>query len=185
VPDERTVAPVEGAAATVGSGPGPDERAAVLVAALTDQGRTLAVAESLTGGQVSATLVGVPGASVVLRGAVVAYATALKAELLGVDRDLLDARGAVDPEVARQMAAGVRARLGADVGLATTGVAGPTSQDGHPPGTVHVAVASGDGVTVRSLHLGGDRPQVRTAAVDAVLALAQEVLGVQAGGSSG
>jgi nicotinamide-nucleotide amidase len=163
----------------------PDGRAADLVARLTDQHRTLAVAESLTGGQVSATLVGVPGASAVLRGAVVAYATVLKTELLGVDPDLLAARGAVDPEVARQMAVGVRERLGADLGLATTGVAGPTWQDGHPPGTVHVAVASADGVTVRSLRLDGDRPQVRTAAVDAVLALTQDVLAARPGDSSG
>ena len=163
----------------------PDERAVSLVAALTSQRRTVAVAESLTGGQVSATLVGVPGASAVLRGAVVAYATELKADLLGVDRDLLAARGAVDPDVARQMAVGVRDRLGADVGLATTGVAGPTWQDGHPPGTVHVAVCWADGVTVRSFLLDGDRPQVRAAAVDAVLALAQDVVGAPAGDRSG
>jgi len=163
----------------------PDERAASLVAALTDRRLTLAVAESLTGGLVSATLVGVPGASAVLRGAVVAYATPLKADLLGVDHDLLDTRGAVDPEVVRQMADGVRVRLGADVGLATTGVAGPTDQDGHPPGTVHVAVSSADGVTVRSLVLDGDRAQVRAATVDAVLTLAQEVLGVRSGDRSG
>ncbi|GIG21897.1 competence damage-inducible protein A [Cellulomonas chitinilytica] len=154
----------------------PDERAATVVALLTERHRTVAVAESLTGGLVSATLVGVPGASVVLRGAVVAYATALKAELLGVDRTLLESRGPVDADVARQMAVGVRERLGADVGLATTGVAGPTDQDGHPPGTVHVAVASADGVAVRSLTLDGDRSQVRAAAVDAVLALTQDVL---------
>ncbi|MGY4646085.1 CinA family protein [Cellulomonas sp. URHB0016] len=163
----------------------PDERALALVAALTDQGRTLAVAESLTGGQVSATIVGVPGASAVLRGAVVAYATDLKADLLGVDRHLLAARGAVDPDVARQMAVGVRERLGADVGLATTGVAGPSSQDGHPPGTVHVAVSSVEGVTVRSLVLDGDRPQVRAAAVGAVLALAHDVLASRPGDRSG
>lgn len=167
MPDERHVPPAPAR---------PDERAVRLVAALTDARRTLAVAESLTGGLVSSTLVGVPGASAVLRGAVVAYATGLKADLLGVDPALLDARGAVDPDVARQMASGVRDRLGADVGLATTGVAGPTSQDGHPPGTVHVAVAWADGVVVRSHVLPGDRPQVRAGAVDAVLALALEVL---------
>jgi nicotinamide-nucleotide amidase len=154
----------------------PDDRALRLVAALTEQHRTLAVAESLTGGLVSSTLVGVPGASAVLRGAVVAYATELKAEMLGVDPVLLDGRGAVDPDVARQMAVGVRDRLAADVGLATTGVAGPTSQDGHPPGTVHVAVAWADDVVVRSLVLEGDRSQIRSGAVDAVLGLALAVL---------
>ena len=75
------------------------------------------------------------------------------------------------------MAVGVRDRLGADVGLATTGVAGPDPQDGHPPGTVHVAVSTPDGTTVRSLLLDGDRAHVRARSVDAVLALALDILG--------
>ena len=150
--------------------------AAELLAALRSRGWSLAVAESLTGGLVAATLVEVPGASATLRGAIVAYATDLKGSLLGVDRDLLDARGAVDPDVARAMADGVRLRLDADVGLATTGVAGPDPQDGHPPGTVHVAVSTPDGARVRSLTLTGDRQQVRSATVDAVLALALELV---------
>ena len=148
-----------------------------LLAALGARGWSLAVAESLTGGLVSATLVDVPGASTVLRGAVVAYATDLKGTLLDVDGGLLAARGAVDPDVAAAMARGVRARLGADVGLATTGVAGPDAQDGKPPGTVHVAVSTPDGSTVRSLRLTGDRATVRARSVDAVLALAVEILG--------
>ena len=148
-----------------------------LLVALGARGWSLAVAESLTGGLVSAALVDVPGASSVLRGAVVAYATDLKGSLLDVDRALLDARGAVDPDVAVAMARGVRARLGADVGLATTGVAGPDPQDGQPPGTVHVAVCTPDGVTVRSLQLAGDRALVRAQSVDAVLALGVEILG--------
>ncbi len=147
---------------------------ALLTAAAT-RGWTAAVAESLTGGAVCSALVDVPGASAVLRGAVVAYATDLKGTLLGVDGDLLAARGAVDAEVAREMAAGVRTRLAADVGLATTGVAGPDDQDGHPPGTVHVAVATDRGARVRSLHLDGDRAQVRRETVRAVLRLALEV----------
>ena len=150
--------------------PSPDARA--LVAALTWSGRTVAVAESLTGGAVAAALVDVPGASRVLRGAVVAYATDLKAALLDVDPALLDRSGPVHPEVAAQMARGVRARLGADLGLATTGVAGPDPQDGHPPGEVYVAVAWADGVRVRSLRLDGDRPAVRGQAGREVLALA-------------
>ncbi|WP_421733309.1 CinA family protein [Cellulomonas sp.] len=145
-----------------------------LLAALGARGWSLGVAESLTGGLVSAALVDVPGASAVLRGAVVAYATDLKGTLLDVDRDLLVARGAVDPDVARAMALGVRTRLGADVGLATTGVAGPDPQDGHPPGTVHVAVATPDGTHVRSLDLAGPRASVRAQTVDAVLALGVE-----------
>jgi PncC family amidohydrolase len=112
-----------------------------IVRALTERGLTVAVAESLTGGLVVATLVQVPGASAVLRGGVVAYATDLKASLLGVDPDLLAREGAVHPEVARQMAYGVAERLGADLGLATTGVAGPDRQDGRPVGEVHLALA--------------------------------------------
>ncbi|MDC7121260.1 CinA family protein [Cellulomonas fimi] len=146
------------------------------------RGWTLAVAESLTGGLVCATLVEVPGASAVLRGGVVAYATDLKGALLGVDATLLAERGAVDPDVAAAMATGVRARLGADVGLATTGVAGPTPQDGKAPGTVHVAVATPAGVTVRSVHLDGDRPAVRAAAVDTVVRLALDELARHASG---
>src|ERR671933_205540 len=91
--------------------------AAELVATLRARGQTLAVAESLTGGALAASVVDVPGASAVLRGAVVAYATDLKHRLLGVDGDLLAAQGPVHPEVARQMADGVRERLGATWGL--------------------------------------------------------------------
>ncbi len=158
-------------------------RAAALLDVLGRRGWTLAVAESLTGGLVCATLVEVAGASAVLRGGVVAYATDLKGTLLDVDRALLAARGAVDPDVATAMAAGVRARLGADVGLATTGVAGPTAQDGHPPGTVHVAVVTPSGAAVGSLHLAGDRPAVRAAAVRAVLDLAVDELAGRVPGS--
>ena len=150
--------------------------AADVLAALRSRGWTVAAAESLTGGLVCAALVDVPGASVSLRGGVVSYATDLKATLLDVEPALLAARGAVDAEVARQMADGVRARLGADVGLATTGVAGPDPQDGQPPGTVHIAVATPTGAAVRSLHLTGDRAALRAGTVDAVLRLALELV---------
>ncbi|HET9658455.1 MAG TPA: CinA family protein [Kineosporiaceae bacterium] len=149
-----------------------------MIAGLTAAGQTLAVAESLTGGLLAARLVDVPGASAVLRGGVVAYATDLKHRLLGVDPDLLAARGAVDPEVAAQMATGVLARLGADWGLATTGVAGPDPQDGKAPGTVYVAVA-GPGAQVRALHLPGDRPRIRDATVAAALELLVFAIGEQ------
>ena len=141
-----------------------------VVAALVATGRTVAVAESLTGGLVVAELVSVPGASAVVRGGVVAYATELKHELLGVDASLLAERGAVDGEVVRQMAIGVRTRLGADLGVATTGVAGPDPQDGHPPGVVWIGVADADGARARRLELAGDRDRIRRASVDAALA---------------
>jgi nicotinamide-nucleotide amidase len=145
---------------------------------LDEHGWTLAVAESLTGGLVAAELTGVPGASRSFRGSVTAYATALKHELLGVDAGLLAARGAVDAEVARQMAAGVRDRLGADWGVSTTGVAGPDPQDGQPVGRVFVAVAgppgagaAGPEVEAAELNLSGDRTAIRTASVTAILEL--------------
>lgn len=146
------------------------------LAALAERGWTLGVAESLTGGSVSAALVAVPGASAVLRGAVVAYATPVKHTLLGVDEVLLDAGGPVQLEVARQMAEGVRAAVSvagrpADVGIATTGIAGPDSPDGQPVGTVHVAVATPTSTRSRSFVFRGSRDEIRAQATDAVLAL--------------
>jgi nicotinamide-nucleotide amidase len=135
--------------------------ASLVIDALKERGLTLAVAESLTGGLLTATLVDVPGASAVLRGGVVAYATELKAQLLGVSAELLAASGPIDGEVARQMADGVRTRLGADVGIATTGVAGPDAQDGHPPGEVWLGFAIAGQVTAVGLALGGDRDAIR------------------------
>lgn len=144
---------------------------------LRERGWTLAVAESLTGGLVAAELASVPGASRAFRGSVTAYATDLKHRLLGVDEQLLAARGAVDPQVARQMAEGVRDRLGADWGASTTGVAGPDPQDGQPVGTVFVAVAGPHGAVGRALRLTGDRTAIRRASVTAVLELLAAELG--------
>jgi nicotinamide-nucleotide amidase len=115
--------------------------AAQILDALVARGQTLAVAESLTGGLLAATLVDVPGASRAFRGGVIAYATDLKASLVGVADDLLRAVGPVDPQVALALARGARTRCGADWGLATTGVAGPDPQDDIPVGTVYVAIA--------------------------------------------
>lgn len=150
-----------------------------VLAELEAAGATLAVAESLTGGLVTATLVAVPGASAVLRGGVVAYAADLKHVLLGVDPELLADVGAVDPEVATAMAVGVRVRLGATWGIATTGVAGPDPQDGQPVGTVHLAAAGPASVVSRRLDLpaevvAGGRTSVRNAAVEAVLELLRD-----------
>ncbi|MFJ5234355.1 CinA family protein [Kitasatospora sp. NPDC088391] len=145
--------------------------AARVLAALRAEGATLAVAESLTGGLLAAALVGVPGASAVFRGSVTAYATELKAAVLGVDPALLAEHGAVHPEVARQMAEGVRRLLGADWALATTGVAGPDPQDGQPVGTVHLAVAGPSGTQTLPLRLSGGRDTIRQGSVDAALEL--------------
>lgn len=132
---------------------------------------TVAVAESLTGGLVGAAITAVPGASVVFRGGVTAYATELKQTLLGVDAALLAAEGPVSPRTAGQMAVGVRDRLAADCGLATTGVAGPGQQGPHPAGEVFVAAVWPGGTAVRALRLDGSRERVRSDTVEAVLGL--------------
>ena len=143
------------------------------------RGLTIAVAESLTGGRLAAALTGRPGASAVFRGSVTAYATELKASILGVDADLLARVGAVDGEVAAQMAAGVRRVCGSDLGIATTGVAGPDPQDGKEVGTVYIAVAGAapvpTGVTGANtvlLLLSGDRSTIQDGTVKAALELA-------------
>lgn len=151
--------------------------ASEVVRALAARGLTIAVAESLTGGLVVAELVSVPGASAVVRGGVVAYATDLKASLLGVDPGLLDAVGPIDGRVAEQMAAGVRLRLGADLGLATTGVAGPDGQDGHPPGEVWLGIATASGTRSGALALSGDRAEIRAETVRRALREVLDELG--------
>lgn len=156
--------------------------AAEVVATLTASGLTIGTAESLTGGLVCAALTDVPGASAVVRGAVVAYATDLKAAVLGVDPELLATGGAVQAEVAVQMAHGVCRVLGCEVGVATTGVAGPDPQDGQPVGTVFVAVAtsaragSPARARVEALLLDGTRETIRHETVDAALALVQAMV---------
>jgi nicotinamide-nucleotide amidase len=150
--------------------------AADLLALLRRRGETLAVAESLTGGLLAATIVDVPGASTVFRGGLVVYATDLKGSLAGVPSDLLAARGPVDPDVAVALARGARERCRADWGLATTGVAGPDPQDGHAVGEVYIGVAGPSGADVRRLTLAGNRPAIRAGSVAAALALCEEVL---------
>jgi nicotinamide-nucleotide amidase len=144
--------------------------AARVLRALVERGETLAVAESLTGGLLAATLVDVPGASAVFRGGLVVYATDLKHRLGGVPEELLDARGPVDPDVALALAEGARRACLADWGLATTGVAGPDAQGTAPVGTVYVACAGPFGA-VRALLLPGDRLAIRRGAVAAALDL--------------
>ena len=151
------------------------DAAAALVAALRTRNLTIAVAESLTGGLLTAALVGVPGASAVLVGGVVAYNTAIKHSVLGVDAALLAAEGPVHPLVAEQMATGVRDALAidsraVDIGISTTGVAGPGPQRGTPAGTVYLGFALGDSVTSVLLHLDGDRAAIRSAVVSESLA---------------
>jgi nicotinamide-nucleotide amidase len=128
-------------------------------------GHTVAVAESLTGGMLAAALVDVAGASLTFRGGLVVYAADLKESLAGVSGSLLASRGTVDRAVAEALATSVRQRCGADWGVGTTGVAGPDSAEGYPPGFVWIAVSGPDRTSAVSLQLPGDRSLVRAETV--------------------
>lgn len=149
----------------------PDQAAAALLAALGERGATLAVAESLTGGLLAATLTSVPGASAVFRGAIVPYATDLKLSLLGVPPDLPAGAGVVSAEAAVAMATGARERCGSTYALSTTGVAGPDRQEGKPVGLVYVGWAGPDGSGADRLELAGGRAEVRVATCSHALTL--------------
>jgi nicotinamide-nucleotide amidase len=152
-----------------------------VIRTLAERGLTLATAESLTGGGLTAELTRVPGASAVVLGGAVVYATELKHSLLGVEADLLEREGPVHPEVARQLAAGARTRLAvggraADVAVSTTGVAGPDPQGGRAVGTVCIGIASVSGARAVELRLAGDRQAIRAqTVVHAVRELALEL----------
>lgn len=135
------------------------------------------MAESLTAGLVTARLADIPGSSEILRGGVVAYATDLKRSLLGVPDDLLVGAGPVSAEVAGAMASGVADRLGAEVGVAVTGVAGPARQGGAEVGEVFAAVRTPWRVKVDRFHFDGDRGTIRDQSVTAVLELLARELG--------
>jgi nicotinamide-nucleotide amidase len=150
-----------------------------LIGEFAARGLTVATAESLTGGLVAAAITAVPGASAVFRGGAVVYATDSKASVLGVPAELLAQRGPVDPDVAVALAGGGCRLFGADVGVATTGVAGPAPQGGHDAGTVFVAAvwpARAD-VRVSQLTLSGDRHAIRSQSVAAAIDLLAAVVG--------
>ncbi|MGI9155687.1 MAG: CinA family protein [Marmoricola sp.] len=128
---------------------------------LVGRGETVASAESLTGGQLAAQLSGPPGASASYVGGVVSYATSVKEQVLGVPAGLVASYGVVSAECAEAMASGVRRLTGATWAVSTTGVAGPTEQEGKPVGTVFVGIAGPGGVTSVALHLDGDRAAIR------------------------
>ena len=160
--------------------------AAQVLATLKARGLKLAIAESITGGALSAEFVCVPGASEVFLGSVVAYRTELKHELLGVSKSLLDTSGPIDPQVAAQMAGGVRSKLANKtgtaenlvIGLATTGVAGPDAQGGAAPGTVFIAISAAApiGELVFAHQFSGERNEVRAQAVAQAVAALGECL---------
>lgn len=162
---EREVRAALGAA-VVGSG---EETLEVVVGRLLrERGWSLGCAESLTGGLIGARITAVPGASDYFRGSIVAYETSVKASVLGVDPALLSRP--VSEEVARAMAAGARSVLRADVGLAVTGVAGPTEQ-GAPVGSVFIAVEGPPGATARQVRLPGGRETIRMLSASGALNL--------------
>ena len=142
-----------------------------LVERLTTRGDTLATAESLTGGQLAALFTSVPGASACYLGGVVSYATSVKVSALGVSASIIDEYGAVSAECAEAMATGVRTLLGATYALATTGVAGPDRQEGHPPGHVWVACATPTGAATRLLALDGDRAAIQSGSCRGAIAI--------------
>ncbi len=152
-------------------GEGDDELEDVVGRMLRAAGRTLACAESLTGGSLAARLTAVPGASDYFLGSAVCYTGEAKHEILGVSRATLDGPGVVSEECALEMARGARRLYGADVAVALTGAAGPDPHGGRGPGTVCVALVAADGEVGRTVSALGDRAMVRRWAEQAALDL--------------
>ena len=147
-------------------------RAAEAVGLLKDAAQTVATAESLTAGLCCAALTTIAGSSAVVRGGLIVYAADLKGSLAGVPQDVLERCGPVSEPTARHLARGASDRTNSDWGVALTGVAGPDWQDGHPPGTVWVAVhgrLGSGGTTTELIGCAGERGQIRDEAVDAAL----------------
>lgn len=170
-------------AVAAGHGDGPVDSTAVLIGSLAERKLTLAVAESLTGGALTAEFTRPAGASAVVLGGVVVYATELKHTKIGVDAALLAEQGPVHPDVAAQLADGVRSSMAvdgrpADIGVSTTGVAGPDWQGGRRPGTVFVGVSSDAGTAVVELSLSGSREQIRAETVLRAVSAVIEVIGL-------
>lgn len=147
-----------------------------IVAQLTQKNLTIATAESLTAGMLSSAIADVPGASAVLQGGIVAYNNTVKHRLLDVSADTLASRGAVDAETAREMARGARERFNADLGIATTGVAGPDPSEGKAVGIVFIALASAEETSAKLLRFDGSRDHIRRSSVAASLQLVAEWL---------
>ena len=138
-------------------------------------GKTLATAESCTGGGIGAALTAVSGSSAVYKGGIVSYCNEIKHALLGVDEKLLEELGAVSGPVAREMAIGARNALSADVAVSVTGLAGPGGDEyGNPVGTVFIGYADAKTALAREYHFSGDREEVRRQAICSALELILE-----------
>lgn len=143
------------------------------VAAL--RGKTIATAESCTGGGIGQALTSVPGSSAVFKGGIISYCDEIKNRLLCVPLEMLHEYGAVSAPVAEAMAKGAKAALGADMALSVTGLAGPTGDDyGNPVGTVFIGWCDGQNCFARQFHFAGDRDSVRLQAVEAALRIIAE-----------
>ena len=139
-------------------------------------GKTLATAESLTGGGIGAAITSVSGASAVYVGGIVSYVNRVKRDQLGVPEEILNTQGAVSAPVAQAMAQGAKAALGSDVAVSVTGLAGPDGDEfGHPVGTVFIGYADDRTNLAREYHFDGDRAQVREQTICAALSLVLEM----------
>ena len=132
---------------------------------------TISVAESLTGGLVAASLTQIPGASAVFKGGIIAYGDEIKQQVLKVDSALITKFTSISEPVAQSMATNVRELMNTDIGIATTGVAGPDKSDGFAPGIVFVAISIGDHKICQKLELVGDRTQIRDQSVNEIFKL--------------
>ena len=149
----------------------------LVAGALEAQGRTIATAESCTGGLLVARLTERPGSSAWVLGGVCSYADSAKEAMVDVPAEMIAAHGAVSPQVARALADGARSRFGADVGVGITGVAGPSGGTAEKPvGTVHLCAVGPDGVVARSVRLPGSRSAVRERSVFLALQMLRELL---------
>lgn len=127
-------------------------------------------AESCTGGGIGAALTAIPGSSAVYKGGIISYSNELKIQLLGVNADTLNDKGAVSLEVAKQMAEGVRRSLRADYAVSVTGLAGPDGDSyGNPVGTVYIGFSNTNKCIARHYLFHGDREDIRNQAVSAAL----------------
>ena len=134
------------------------------------QGKTLATAESCTGGGIGAVLTAVPGSSAVYKGGIISYTNWVKENLLGVPAEMLEAYGAVSEPVAQAMAIGVRRALQVDIAVSVTGLAGPGGDEyGNPVGTVFIGYADANKSYAKEYHFSGDREAVRQQAVQMAL----------------
>jgi len=142
----------------------------VVAQVLTENRATIAAAESCTGGMLAERLTNVPGSSSYFLGGVVCYSNELKTTLVGVPKELIEAKGAVSPEVALALADGIRKRAGATIGVGTTGIAGPTGGTPEKPvGLVHIGIADEHGPREKMFRFPGDRDRIRQYATQTAL----------------